>query len=153
MNGFGKITCRLAIQVCIGYSPSGTARHRTFSIKGIDPNAEFSKLAAFVRDCVAPVLACPITKVTLVKKIPVFLGEPEATTKTASAPAAEPCDVQARARAVRRPASCAAFRFLFERMTRPVTNFARLVKRGVMPGNILAECQYDSYEDTRILAG
>jgi hypothetical protein len=70
LDGFKKITSRLAIQVCIGYSPSGKARHRTFSIKGIDPNAAFSKLAAFVRDCVAPVLACPITKVTLVTKIP-----------------------------------------------------------------------------------
>jgi hypothetical protein len=122
-----KITCRLAIQVCIGYSPSGTARHRTFSIKGINPNADFSKLAAFVRDCVAPVLACPITNVTLVKKIPVFLGE---TPETTPAPVAEPC--YARAQTVSRPASRAAFRFLLERAVRFVAgeNFTRLMKRG-----------------------
>jgi hypothetical protein len=28
-----------------------------------------------------------------------------------------------------------------------------MINNGVMPENILAECQYDSYEDTRILAG
>jgi hypothetical protein len=115
LNVFKKITCRLAIQVCIGYSPSGTARHRTFSIKGIHPTADFSKLAAFVCDCVAPVLAYPITKVTLVKKIPVVLGEPEDTTEATPAPAMKPCRAQT--------ASRAAFRLLFERAI-------QFVKRG-----------------------
>jgi hypothetical protein len=88
LKEFEKITCRLAVQVCIGYSPSGTARHRTFSIKGINPNARLTALAAFVREYVAPVLAFPVTKLTLVKKIRVSLDSQEKTTpNTADAPA------------------------------------------------------------------
>jgi hypothetical protein len=129
-----EITCRLAIQVCIGCSPRGTARHRTFSIKGIKPDADFSKLAVFVRDCVAPVLACPVTKVTLVKKIPVFLGEPEETTPV---PAAE----FSHARAVSRSASRAVFRFFFERVIRLMANFVRLMKRGLRHFGAYSHCR------------
>jgi hypothetical protein len=50
LNDFDKITCRLAIQVCIGHSPSGRARHRTFSIKNIKPGADLSAVAAAVRE-------------------------------------------------------------------------------------------------------
>jgi hypothetical protein len=67
VNDFDKITCRLAIQVRIGYFPDGRERHRTFSIKNINPGAEVSALSALVR-AIAPLLAHPITKVRLVTK-------------------------------------------------------------------------------------
>jgi hypothetical protein len=66
-DNFDSITCRLAIQLCIGRSPSGRARHRTINIKNINPNAEISALNALVR-AIAPLLAYPITKVRLVTK-------------------------------------------------------------------------------------
>ena len=61
------ITCRLAIQVCIGYFANGRERHRTFSIKGIRPDASDGAIAAIVR-ALAPVLAYRITKVRKVVK-------------------------------------------------------------------------------------
>jgi hypothetical protein len=67
VNDFDRVTCRLAIQMCVGYFPDGRERHRTFSIKNIDPNAEISALNALVR-AIAPLLAYPITKVRLVTK-------------------------------------------------------------------------------------
>ena len=57
-----KITCRVAIQVCIGHFPDGRERHRTFSMKGVNPDASPEAIAAVVR-ALAPVLAYPITKV------------------------------------------------------------------------------------------
>ncbi|MDR1049334.1 MAG: hypothetical protein LBL51_06215 [Synergistaceae bacterium] len=83
LDDFGRITCRLAIQVCIGRSPSGRARHRTFSIKNIAPDADPSALAAVVR-AIAPVLAYPITRVTLVtKRICALFGARGETTRAA----------------------------------------------------------------------
>jgi hypothetical protein len=46
-DNFDSITCRLAIQVCIGRSPNGRARHRTFSIKDINPDADIALLERF----------------------------------------------------------------------------------------------------------
>jgi hypothetical protein len=68
VNDSDRVTCRLAIQMCVGYFPDGRERHRTFSIKNIDPNAEISRLSALVRCAIAPLLAYPITKVRLVTK-------------------------------------------------------------------------------------
>jgi hypothetical protein len=128
-----EITCRLAIQVCIGYSLSGTARHRTFSIKGINPDVDLSKVAAFVRDCIAPILAFPITKVRLVKKVPIPLDEPEETTDV---PDAEPC--RDRSAAVRRPVLHAVSRFLFGCVTQLVADLAQFMKRGPLCTDALA---------------
>jgi hypothetical protein len=67
LNRFDRITCRLAIQVCTGRTPSGRARHRTFSIKNIRPDADLSAVAEVVR-AIAKVLAYPVTKASLVIK-------------------------------------------------------------------------------------
>jgi hypothetical protein len=86
VNDFDKITCRLAIQVRIGYFPDGRERHRTFSIKNIAPNAEVSALCALVR-AIAPLLAHPITKVRLVTKK--FRALSNSLTENAPAPVIE----------------------------------------------------------------
>ena len=67
MGGFDVVTCRLAIKVCIGQTPGGRPSHRTFSIKGINPDADMTALASLVR-LIAPILAYPITQVRLVTK-------------------------------------------------------------------------------------
>ena len=77
------ITCRIAIQVCIGYSPSGRARRRTFSMKGVRPDAPDEAIAAVVR-ALAPVLAYPVTKVRKVVKRTIVFDE----WKSPAAPAA-----------------------------------------------------------------
>jgi hypothetical protein len=131
LNGFDKITCRLAIQVCIGYSPSGSARHRTFSLKGFKPDVDLAVLAAFVRDLIAPILAFPITKVRLVTKKTVFF---DAREETAAAPSTEP-----------RPSKTGSFaqkfylplalrslsRFLRERLASFLANLVKLLKRAI----------------------
>jgi hypothetical protein len=61
------ISCRLAIQVCIGYFPDGRERHRTFSIPNVRRDATADALAAVVR-AIAPLLAYPVTKVRLVTR-------------------------------------------------------------------------------------
>ena len=76
MSYYEKISCRVAIQVCIGYFPDGRERHRTFSMKGIAPDASFEAIAAVVR-ALAPLLAYPITKVRKVTKREIFFCEPE----------------------------------------------------------------------------
>jgi hypothetical protein len=77
LKDFDRITCRLAIQVCVGHFPDGRERHRTFSIKNIDPNADPAVLASLVRDAIAPLLAFPITRARLVtKKIRVLFRAP-----------------------------------------------------------------------------
>ncbi|MDR1376269.1 MAG: hypothetical protein LBJ22_02065 [Synergistaceae bacterium] len=90
LEGFDKITCRLAIQVCIGLTPGGRLSHRTFSVKGIRPDADMSALAAFVRDAVAPILAYPITKVRLVTKKVRVLFDFRKEIAPLAAPAPEP---------------------------------------------------------------
>jgi hypothetical protein len=61
------ISCRLAIQVRVGYSPSGKEKHRTFSLKNISPDAGAEAIAAVV-GAVAPLLKYPVTKVRRVAK-------------------------------------------------------------------------------------
>jgi hypothetical protein len=86
VTNFDSITCRLAIQVCVGHFPDGRERHRTISIKNINPNAEVSALNALVR-AIAPLLAYPITKVRQVtKKICALSGS---LTENAPAPVIE----------------------------------------------------------------
>ena len=65
------ISCRLAIQVCIGHFQNGRQRHRTFSMKRIRPDASNEAIAAIIR-ALAPVLAYPITKVRKVTKRTIF---------------------------------------------------------------------------------
>ena len=78
MSNYEKISCRVAVQVCIGYFPDGRERHRTFSMRGIDPDAPVESIAAVVR-AIAPVLAYPITKVRKVtKKVTLILLYEEA---------------------------------------------------------------------------
>jgi hypothetical protein len=67
MSRLELVKCRLAIQICIGYFPDGRERHRTFSLQNVRPDATADALASVVR-AIAPLLAYPITRVTLVKK-------------------------------------------------------------------------------------
>jgi hypothetical protein len=68
VTDFDSITCRLAIQVCVGHFPDGRERHRTFSIKHIDPDVDIALVTSFVRVVIAPLLAYPITGARLVTK-------------------------------------------------------------------------------------
>ena len=43
MSYYEIISCRVAIQVCVGYLPNGRKKHWTFSMRGIDPNASQRK--------------------------------------------------------------------------------------------------------------
>ena len=61
------VRCRLAIQYCIGHFPDGRERHRTFSLQDVRPDASADALASVVW-AIAPLLAYPITKVSIVKK-------------------------------------------------------------------------------------
>ena len=71
-----KISCRIAIQVCVGHFPDGRKRHRTFSLKGIRPDASWEGIKGIIR-ALSPVLAFPITKVTKVTKKVLFSAEEE----------------------------------------------------------------------------
>jgi hypothetical protein len=68
VTDFDSIACRLAIQVCVGHFPDGRERHRTFSIKHIDPDVDIALITSFVRVVIAPLLAYPITGARLVTK-------------------------------------------------------------------------------------
>ena len=74
MTYYEVTTCRLAIQVCIGYSPNGRARHRTFSMRGLRPDAPDEAIAEILR-ALAPILLYPITKVRKVTKRTIFFNE------------------------------------------------------------------------------
>jgi hypothetical protein len=67
MSQFELVSCRLAIQICIGHFPDGRERHRTFSLKDVKPDATDAALMRVVR-AIEPLLACPITKVRLIIK-------------------------------------------------------------------------------------
>ena len=74
MSYYEKISCRIAVQVCIGYFPDGRERHRTFSMRGINPDAAFEAIADVIR-ALAPLLAHPITKVRKVIKREIIFYE------------------------------------------------------------------------------
>jgi len=84
---YETISCRLAIQVCIGYSPNGRARHRTFSMKGIRPGASGEAIDAIIR-ALAPLLIYPITKVRKVTKRTIFFNDSACGHNTAPVPPA-----------------------------------------------------------------
>ena len=90
MSYYEKISCRIAIQVCIGYFPDGRERHRTFSMRGINPDAPLEAIADVIR-ALAPLLAYPITKVRkVIKREIIFYEEaamsvPQAGTEPLSA--------------------------------------------------------------------
>jgi hypothetical protein len=72
---FEPVSCRLAIQLCVGYFSDGRERHRTFSIKNIRRDVGADAIAAVVR-AIAPLLTYPITKVRLIKKDRLVLEKP-----------------------------------------------------------------------------
>ena len=74
MSHYEKISCRIAIQVCVGHFPDGRKRHRTFSMRNINPDASLEAIGAVIR-ALAPVLAYPITKVRKVTKREIFFYE------------------------------------------------------------------------------
>jgi hypothetical protein len=136
LNGFDMITCRLAIQVCIGYSPSGRARHRTFSIKGIKPDVDLSVLAAFVRDVIAPILAFPVTKVRLVtKKTYLFAREETAAEPVTDSCPSKPAKPRRFAQKICLPLALrSTIRFLRERAASFLANLVKLLKRSFVNG-------------------
>ncbi|MDR1579914.1 MAG: hypothetical protein LBS35_06115 [Synergistaceae bacterium] len=67
MSKFEFVSCRLAIQVCIGHFPDGRERHRTFSVKNIRPDADDDALIAVVR-AIGSLLAYPVTHARLIVK-------------------------------------------------------------------------------------
>ncbi|MDR3331871.1 MAG: hypothetical protein LBT08_04515, partial [Synergistaceae bacterium] len=69
------VSCRLAIQLCVGYFSDGRERHRTFSIKNIRRDAGADAIAAVIR-AIAPLLKYPITKVRLIKTDRLVLEKP-----------------------------------------------------------------------------
>ena len=71
-----KITCRIAIQVCVGYFPDGRERHRTFSLWRVRPDVTPETIRGIIR-ALAPLLEYPITKVTKVIKRVIFSAEEE----------------------------------------------------------------------------
>ena len=66
-----KITCRIAVQTCVGCFPDGRKRHRTFSLRHVRPDVSPQTIRSIIR-ALAPVLAHPITKVRKVTKREVF---------------------------------------------------------------------------------
>ncbi|MDR1885954.1 MAG: hypothetical protein LBQ56_06725, partial [Synergistaceae bacterium] len=92
MARFELISCRLAIQVCVGTLPNGRSSHRTFSVKNIDHDASAEAIAGFVR-AISPILAHPITRVRLVRRYRVVTdGTVNAPGAAASRrPSAVPC--------------------------------------------------------------
>jgi hypothetical protein len=64
---FEHISCRVAIQLCVGHFPSGRPRRRTISLHNIRRDASPDDIAAVVR-ALAPLLAYPIIKVRVVRK-------------------------------------------------------------------------------------
>ena len=71
-----KITCRIAIQTCVGYFPDGRERHRTFSLWRVRPDISPEAIRDIIR-ALAPLLEYPITKVTKVIKRVIFSAEEE----------------------------------------------------------------------------
>ena len=71
---YEKITCRIAIQMCVGHFPDGRERHRTISLRHVRPDVSFETVLDLAR-AIAPVLTYPITKVTKVTKIVLFSCE------------------------------------------------------------------------------
>jgi len=67
MKYYEVTTCRLAIQVCVGYGPTGRKKHRTFSMKGINPDASWEAIMEVV-NALAPLLMHPITDIQKVTK-------------------------------------------------------------------------------------
>ena len=66
-----KIKCRIAVQICIGHFPDGRERHRTFSLRDINPDVSADAIREIIR-ALAPLLAYPITKVRKVIKRELF---------------------------------------------------------------------------------
>ena len=75
-------TCRVAIQVCTGYLPNGRKRRRTFSMRGIRPDASVESIAAVVR-ALAPLLIYPIIKVRKIVKRTIIFDPAEFTAPAA----------------------------------------------------------------------
>ena len=71
---YEKISCRIAVQICVGRLPSGRKSHRTFSLKHVRPDVSWEAIMGIIR-ALAPILAYPITKVTKVTKIVLFSEE------------------------------------------------------------------------------
>ena len=67
-------TCRLAIRLCVGYGANGRKKHRTFSMKNINPNASWDGIMKVIR-ALAPLLEFPIVDVQKVTSRKIFFYE------------------------------------------------------------------------------
>jgi len=89
-------TCRLAIQVCIGYGSNGRKKHRTFSMKNINPNASWEAIMKII-NALAPVLEYPITDIQKVTSRKIFFYEdaaPAAPAIALAVPASAPLEAE-----------------------------------------------------------
>ena len=46
---YEKISCRIAIQMCVGHFPDGRERHRTFSLRHVRPDASMEAIMGLIR--------------------------------------------------------------------------------------------------------
>ena len=96
MTYYEVTSCRLAIQVCTGYSSGGRARYRTFSMKGIRPDASDEAIGAILR-ALAPLLLYPIAQVRKVTKRKIFFTDdaaPATPAITLPAPVSVPMETE-----------------------------------------------------------
>jgi len=84
-----KITCRIAVQICVGYFPDGRERRRTFSLWHVRPDVTPEAIRDIIR-ALAPLLEYPITKVTKVTKRVIFSADEERNAPDAAPRAATP---------------------------------------------------------------
>jgi len=84
-----KITCRIAVQICVGYFLDGRERHRTFSLWRVRPDISPETIRYIIR-ALAPLLEYPITKVEKVTKRVIFSAVEERNTPDAVLHAATP---------------------------------------------------------------
>jgi hypothetical protein len=78
------VSCRLAIQVCIGHFDDGRERRRTFSLSGVRPDADAEAMATVVR-AVAKLLKGPITKVRRVTRFTLVMDDGDNESETTKA--------------------------------------------------------------------
>ena len=122
---YGKISCRIAIQICVGRLPSGRKSHRTFSLKDVRPDVSWEAIVRIIR-ALAPLLEFPITKVTKVTKREMFFDVEEL-----DALDAVPCSALPEPRVVtEHPAAHRAIAYHFAKSS----PCASLRQKGFMPG-------------------
>ena len=71
---YEKISCRIAVRICVGCLPNGRERHKTFSLRHVRPEVSLETIRDIIR-ALAPLLEHPITKVTKVTRRETYSDE------------------------------------------------------------------------------